>query len=344
MRRSGLSARCADPSTSLAATPESAGALNCAHSSAMRRVFELASRVAALDSTILITGESGVGKERLARWLHAASHRARGPFLAINCGALSDSLLESELFGHVRGAFTGATDHRQGVFEAAAGGTLLLDEIGDASAPMQVKLLRVLQERELCRVGESKPRPIDVRLLAATHRNLRQELAQGRFREDLYYRLSVIELHIPPLRERPEDLSLLVRELLVDTAARLRRAVIGYAPDALTRLLEYGWPGNIRELCHAIERACAVATTPYIDVEDLPEAISAHHNGEIAAHSPLLVMHATAHVQTTLQKHGGNRLLAARELGISVSTLKRRLRLLRGLHGSAAQQDDGGLE
>jgi transcriptional regulator with PAS, ATPase and Fis domain len=175
-------------------------------SAAMRRVMAVATRVAPLDSTVLITGESGVGKERLARWLHDASPRARGPFVAVNCGALADTLLESELFGHVRGAFTGAVQDRRGVFEAAHRGTLFLDEIGEVSPAMQVKLLRVIQERQVTRVGETKPRSVDVRLIAATNRDLEQEVAHHRFRRDLYYRLRVIDLHVPPLRDRPDEL------------------------------------------------------------------------------------------------------------------------------------------
>ena len=183
-------------------------------SPSMRRVMGLAARIARSDATVLITGESGVGKERLARWLHRASPRASGRFIAVNCGAFPDSLLDSELFGHVRGAFTGAQQDRRGLFEDADGGTLLLDEIGDVSASMQVKLLRVLEEREIRRVGDTKMRPIDVRLMAATHRDLEQEVAQQRFREDLYYRLHVIDVQIPPLRERPEDLQTLVHAFL----------------------------------------------------------------------------------------------------------------------------------
>ena len=231
----------------------------------MRRLWALAARVAAVDSTVLITGESGVGKERLARLLHDRSPRARGPFVGVNCGACADTLLESELFGHARGAFTGAIQDRLGVFEAAQGGTLFLDEIGDISPAMQVKLLRVVQERELRRVGETRVRPVDVRLIAATHRDLRQEVAHKRFRQDLYYRLHVIDLVIPPLRERPEDLRALAAEFLARTAARLQRPIRGYAPRAFEQILRYPWPGNVRELEHAIERACVLAAGPHID-------------------------------------------------------------------------------
>ena len=197
-------------------------------SPSMHRVMVLAARVAPLDSTVLITGESGVGKERLARWLHENSPRARALFVPVNCGAFTDALLESELFGHVRGAFTGAVHDRLGVFEVAHGGTLFLDEIGDVSPAMQVRLLRVIQEREVRRVGESKARPVDVRLISATHRDLTEEIVETRFRRDLYYRLRVIDLQIPPLRERPEDLRELARDLLERAATRLHRPIVGY--------------------------------------------------------------------------------------------------------------------
>jgi len=292
----------------------------------MGRVMTLAARVAPLDSTVLITGESGVGKERLARWLHQASPRAHGPLVAVNCGAFADTLLESELFGHARGAFTGAVQDRLGVFEAATGGTLFLDEIGEVSPAMQVKLLRVIQEREVIRLGESKARPVDVRLIAATNRDLLDEVTHQRYRRDLYYRLRVIDLHVPPLRERPEELLGLVRDLLAQTAARLRRPVVGYTPRALARLLDYLWPGNIRELEHAIERACAVATGPEITVEDLPDAV---RGADASARGPderPLAERERAYIQAVLERHHGHRGRAAEELGLSLSTLKRRLR------------------
>ena len=292
---------------------------------AMRRVLDLAARVAPLDLTVLITGESGVGKERLARWLHDASRRAMGSFVAVNCGAFSDTLLDSELFGHVRGAFTGAVHDSRGVFEAAQGGTLFLDEIGEISAAMQVKLLRVLQEREVRRVGETRTRPIDVRVIAATNRDLVEEVAQQRFRSDLYYRLRVIDLHVPPLRERPDELRWLAGHLLVRTAERLQRPVVGYTPRALDCVLAYLWPGNIRELEHAIERACAIASASQIDLEDLPEAVSGPRTGP-GPNANSLADRECGYVLAVLERNHGHRGRTANELGISLSTLKRRLR------------------
>ncbi len=295
-----------------------------ASSASMQQVIALAARVAPFDSTVLITGESGVGKERLARMVHEASRRAQGPFIAVNCGAFADALLESELFGHARGAFTGAVTDRPGVFEAAHGGTLFLDEIGEVSPAMQVRLLRVLQEREVRRVGEIRVRRVDVRLIAATHRDLWREVEEGTFRHDLYYRLRVVDLHVPPLRERPDDLQTLTAEFLERTVARLERPIHGYTADALDRLFSYLWPGNIRELEHAIERACAVATGPLIDVEDLPEAV----RGEIHSGGPddtSLAARELAYIRAVVGRHHGNKRAAAQELQISVSTLNRRL-------------------
>lgn len=294
-------------------------------SPAMRRVLHVAARVAPLDLTVLISGESGVGKERLARWLHQASPRVTHPFVAVNCGAFPDTLLESELFGHARGAFTGAVGDRRGVFEAAQGGTLFLDEIGEVSPAMQIRLLRVLQEREVRRVGETKARPVDVRLIAATNRDLLAEIAQQRFRLDLYYRLRVVDLCVPPLRERPEELLGLAHELLARTAARFRRPVVGYTPQALDRVLAYQWPGNIRELEHSIERACALAPGSEIDVEDLPDVVRGTR-GDAPRVGHLLVSREVAYIRAVLDRHQGHRARAAGELGISLSTLKRRLR------------------
>ena len=292
----------------------------------MPLLWDLAARVAPTDSTVLITGESGVGKEHLARWLHGASPRALHRLMAVNCGAFADTLLESALFGHARGAFTGAVHDQLGVFEAAQGSTLFLDEIGEVSPAMQVKLLRVIQEREVMRLGETTARPVDVRLIAATNRDLAAEVAQQRFREDLYYRLRVIDLHVPPLRERPEELRTLARDLLARTAARLHRPIVGYTPHALDRVLAYLWPGNIRELQHAIERACTVATGPQIDIDDLPDAVRGRHAVDRDAARRTLKDREVAYIRAVVERHHGQRGRAAEELGISISTLNRRLR------------------
>jgi two-component system, NtrC family, response regulator HydG len=316
----------------------------CAESPVMRRLLGLATRIATVDSTVLITGESGVGKERVARFLHDRSRRARGPFVGINCGAYADALLESELFGHVRGAFTGAVQDRLGVFEAAQGGTLFLDEIGDTSAAMQVKLLRVVQERQLRRVGELKVRPVDVRIITATHRDLRQEVVQQRFRQDLYYRLHVIELVIPPLRDRPEDLRTLAEELLTHTSMRLQRPLVGYTSRALEHVLRYTWPGNVRELEHAIERACVLATGPLIDVQDLPDAVCSGLPPDPIHARPLREVareHQRAYALETLKRCDGNRRRAAEALRISATTLKRRLRAPERGRWSLVQESDG---
>lgn len=293
---------------------------------AMQRLLANAARVAPIDSTVLITGESGVGKERLARWLHQTSRRAERSFVAVNCGAFNDALLESELFGHARGGFTGAVNDRPGLFEAAHRGTLFLDEIGDVSPAMQVRLLRVLQEREVRRVGDTQVRRVDVRLIAATHRDLPHEVERGTFRPDLYFRLRVVDLHVPPLRERPDELQTLAAELLERTVARLERPTIqGYTPRALERLLTYLWPGNIRELEHAIERACALAAGPYIDVDDLPEAVRGAPI-EPGTQGSGLAAHEIAYIRGVVARYHGNRHAAAKELQISISSLNRRLR------------------
>lgn len=225
-----------------------------ANSEKMKAVLDQVHRVARVDSTVLLTGESGVGKEVLARLIHDESAQAAHSFLAINCAAVPEALIESELFRHVRGAFTGATQDRVGLFEAANRGTLLLDELGDLPAAMQVKLLRVLQEREIRRVGENRIRHVDVRVLAATHRDLAAEVAAGRFRQDLYYRLRVIEIRIPPLRDRPDDVLPMARRFLAETAGRLKLPVTGFDPRAADQLVRWSWPGNLRELQNVIER------------------------------------------------------------------------------------------
>ena len=300
-----------------------------AKSPMMRRVVELAQRVAKVDATVLITGESGVGKERIARLIHDESTRAAGPFIAVNCGAITETLFESELFGHKRGAFTDASSDRQGLFEAANHGTLLLDEIGEISPGMQVKLLRVLQEQEIRRVGESKSRPVDVRVLASTNRDLAHGVANNAFRQDLYYRLKVVELAVPPLRDRRDDVLPLARVLLADAALRMGRKITSLTPRTVDQLLRYEWPGNVRELENAMERAVALARGNRVDFEDLPE--------EIRQAFPIPVVFDGGKVQplkevekdyilAVLELNSGNQTRSAKQLGIGSATLYRKLK------------------
>ena len=298
-----------------------------AQSAAMRHVLDLARRVAQVDSTVLLTGESGAGKERIARVIHQESARAGGPFVAINCGAMPETLLESELFGHAKGSFTGAHQDRPGLFEAATRGTLLLDEIGEIPTSMQVKLLRVLQEREVRRVGENQTRPINVRVIAATNKDLTAEIHAARFRQDLYYRLRVVEIPVPPLRERREDIVPLARMFLATTAERTGRKVAGFTPAAAHQLLRDGWPGNVRELENAIERAVVLAPRARIDADDLPQevglAIPASHT---AADIRPLADIERDYILSALKAVGGNRTTAATKLGIGTATLYRKLK------------------
>ena len=298
-----------------------------ARSESMLQVINLARRAAKVDSTVLVTGESGVGKERIARLIHDESGRAHKAFVAINCAAVTESLLESELFGHARGAFTGATHDRAGLFEAAHGGTLFLDEVGEVPASMQAKLLRVLQEREVRRVGENATRKVDVRLVAATNRELAEEVRQGRFRQDLYYRLRVIELKIPSLRERREDILPLARLLLAEAAERLGRRVSGLAPEAADQLLRYGWPGNVRELGNAVERAVALCEGPRVERDDLPEEVRAAPPSLIPSGNPRrLEDMEKEYILAVLAQNGGNRARTAEQLDIGVATLYRKLK------------------
>jgi len=298
-----------------------------ARSSAMRQVLELARTVARVDSTVLIIGESGAGKERIARLVHDGSVRAAGPLLAINCGAITDTLLESELFGHCRGAFTGAAGDRPGLFEAARGGTLFLDEVGELPVPVQVKLLRALQQREVRRVGENRSRPIDVRIVAATNRDLKSDVASGRFRKDLYYRLRVVELCVPPLRERREDILPLARVLLAEAAHRLKRPVVSLSARAADQLVRHDWPGNVRELENAMERAVALTQGRRIEVEDLPEDIRRALPVQSAGPGIRKLAEVERdYILAALERCGGNQTRTAAELGIGASTLYRKLK------------------
>jgi two-component system, NtrC family, response regulator PilR len=242
----------------------------------MRSIFELIQNIAPQPSRVLITGESGTGKELVARAIHENSGRAKQPFITINCGAFPETLLESELFGYLKGAFTGANENRHGLFHAANGGTLFMDEIGNMSVTMQVKLYRVLQEGKVRAIGSTEETDVDVRIIAATNKDLAKEIAEERFREDLYYRLSVIPIHLPALREREQDIPLLAREFLGRFSKSMNRKIDGIEPEAMRRLEVYDWPGNVRELENTIERAVALESGSRISVEALPERIQKH--------------------------------------------------------------------
>jgi DNA-binding NtrC family response regulator len=302
-----------------------------AKSAEMRHALDVAKRVSQVDSTVLITGESGVGKEVVARAIHEEGDRLDKPFVAINCGAVPEGLLESELFGHAKGSFTGATSDRAGLFEAANGGTLFLDEIGDVPPAMQVKLLRALEQREVRRVGENKSRPVNVRVVAATHRDLAARVAEGHFRQDLYYRLRVIEIRIPPLRDRKDDILPLARTFLARVATRLGRDVRSFSPEAAQQLFRYEWPGNVRELHNAIERAVVLSRTTRVDASDLPEEVAAALPQPIVSGSirPLADVERE-YILSALRSTGGNKARAAAELDIGTATLFRKLKQYEG--------------
>ena len=305
------------------ATPEPV-----ACSQASRETLELAARVAASDCTVLIAGESGTGKEVLARHIHRLSPRAAQPFIAINCAAIPETLLEAVLFGHEKGAFTGAQAAHPGKFEQAQGGTLLLDEISEMPLGLQAKLLRVLQEREVERIGGRATLALDVRVLATTNRRLRAEVTAARFREDLYYRLRVIELAIPPLRARADDILPLARAILARTSRRLDRKLVGFSPKAAERLLGHRWPGNVRELENVIERAVVLCDSPTVDVEQLPPELLGQPAPAVATPGATVPLDEVErrYILAVLDGNAGNRTKTAAELGIGQATLYRKLK------------------
>ena len=293
---------------------------------AMVDVYKTVAQVARTRATVLIVGESGTGKELVARAIHARSERSARPFVAVNCAALPESLLESELFGHEKGSFTGASAQKRGLFEEASGGTLFLDEIGEISPKMQVQLLRVLQEGEIRRVGGSEPIAVDVRVVAATNRDLKADVAAGRFREDAYFRLQVVTVRVPPLRERKQDLEPLVRHFLALHAERLGRPVPHVAPSFLARLADYRFPGNVRELSHLTERAMLLAREGVLTAADLPAELAgepAPGADTIAGDWPTLQVLERRYIDLVLAKMGGNKTHAADVLGIDRRTLNR---------------------
>ena len=292
-------------------------------------VLHLAETVAPTESTVLIQGESGTGKEIIARYLHDLSNRGDGAFLSINCGALPETLLESELFGHVRGAFTGAVRDRVGLFGAANGGTFFLDEIGETTPATQVKLLRVLQHREVIPVGASEAVPVDTRLIAATNRELDEEIRAGRFRSDLFYRLNVIAIHLPPLRQRPDDIPILADHFLNRIAAQRGEPVKRIHPAAIEVIQAYAWPGNVRELENAMERAVILTTTNDITIAALPERVTTQRVEPLVSPrtppNPTLEAIERAYIMWVLGNEGGNKSKTAEVLGIDPSTLYRKL-------------------
>ena len=319
-------------------------------SARMQRLLKLVARVAPTESTVLILGESGTGKELVARSLHVLSRRAHGPFVAVNVAALPESLIESELFGYAKGAFTGATSDRAGLVEEAHQGTLFLDEIGDMPAATQVKLLRTLENNEVRRLGENVPRLVDVRVVAATHRDLQSLVAEGRFRGDLYYRLNVVQIEMPPLRERGGDVGLLASYFLDRAARRTGRTMLRFTPEAEMLLGRYDWPGNVRELENAVEHAVAVSEGPTLSANDLPASVRtpkllSPRAGVDLENEPEMAPGAARprtsgrdpdarslddvtreHVLRALTRHGGNATAAAKQLGVSRTTLWRMLK------------------
>jgi DNA-binding NtrC family response regulator len=316
-------------------------------SPAMLEVYKMVARVAASMSTVLVVGESGTGKELVARAIHNHSARSSGAFVAVNCTALTESLLESELFGHARGAFTGAVASKRGLFEEAQGGTLFLDEIGDINGKMQAQLLRVLQEGEIRRVGGSEPIRVDVRVVAATNRDLEDEVQKGRFREDLYFRINVVTIRLPPLRQRPEDIPLLVDHFLSKYAQREGRPESGVSADAMELLRQYGWLGNVRELENVVERALALSKSGIILPSDLPVEVRAGEGRpppltayNLVDDRPTLAELEQRYINLVLQQEGGNKKRAAEILGIDRRTLYRTLE--RGSGGPASSDRSDG--
>jgi DNA-binding NtrC family response regulator len=305
---------------SAAASPLLLGA-----SPAMRHVVELVETVAASDSTVLITGESGTGKEVVARAIHTASSRRYNPMVVVNCGALPEGILESELFGHEAGAFTGARARHKGKFESAEGGTVFLDEIGDVSPKVQVELLRVLEEKVVTRLGGSAPVPVDFRTISATNHDLQAAVREGRFREDLYWRLNVVHVHIPPLRERPEDVPVLAEQFLAKFALAMSRRPMTFSKDALDALASYPWPGNVRELQNAIERAVVVGRGDVVTASDLPLRVTQAAVGPGSAPGSLAEAER-AHVQAVLDSSGWNITKAARILDVDRVTLYNKIK------------------
>ena len=306
-------------------------------SSPIKDLMEMLAMVAPSDATVLITGESGTGKELIARSLHFNSPRKEHPLVVVNCAAIAESLLESELFGHEKGAFTGADRRREGRFKQADGGTLFLDEIGETSAAMQAKLLRVLQEREICRVGGEEVLPVDVRIVAATNRDLERDVSEGRFREDLFYRLNVITLKVPPLRERREDIPLLADHFLNKYAERNRKPAKGFAPVAMDMLLNYDWPGNVRELENAVERSVVLMTAEHVTEKQLPFNIAKQYADTRPSLNDLVAAPQTdgtrslediekEAIMVTLGATDGNKSETARRLGITRKTLHNKLK------------------
>jgi two-component system response regulator HydG len=298
----------------------------------MKRLFRQLERVASSDESVLIAGESGTGKELVARALHRKSKRREGPFVAVNCAALPEALVESELFGHERGAFTGAAAGRKGMFLEADGGTLLLDEIGELPLPLQPKLLRALEQRLVRPVGGRRERPFDARVIAATNKDLDLAVEEGRFREDLFFRINVIQLELPPLRSRGTDILLYAQHFLEECTASSGKSVTGFSRAAAEKLLDYRWPGNVRELRNAVARAVALTRFEEIAVEDLPERIRAYRSASVIAEGhdpnalPSLEEVERRYILHVLDAVDDNRTRAARILGVHRKTLYRKLR------------------